>query len=303
LMWPIKDLKALLSSGTYWPHQSRNFPPLICVSTTAGTGSEAGKSSVISDLEGVKYVIGHPTFMPLFVALDPQLTTSLPAQLTSSTAVDAFFHCLEALMVTQKDAYEDGCDDNAIQDCDHYAMEGMKLILRHLPIVLKEPTNLQSRLALLVAASLGAKAFRKGSLGAVHSTAHSLSFASHLHHGTAIARMSFPVTHYNEELLSSSELKSQDSTTSSLSKFESLYNLFDKNGFKASGKHKLSTAIKQFVEKVGLKAGISDLLPSSSVDSFLQNLAVVSSKDGCQTNMVPLKEADYRKIFDFASKY
>lgn len=298
----------MLSSGSFTNSPIRqNYPPLVCIPTTAGTGSEAGKSSVISDLNGVKSVIGHPSFMPLFVALDPQLTTSMPPQLTASTATDALFHCFEALMVTQKDAYEDGCDDSAIQDCDHYAVEGIKLILRHLPLVMKEPNNLQSRLALLVAGSLGAKAFRKGSLGAVHSTAHSLSFASHLHHGTAIARMSFPVTHYNETLLHSRT--KDEETQSSLSKFGLLYDTFHSyGGFSASSpsdRHKLSQVISQFIESCGLKVGVKDLLPSSSSErnKLLEDLAQVSFKDACQTNLVRLSLEDYRNIFKLAAEF
>ena len=69
LLWPVNDLKKMLSAGKFPQESAQNIPPLICIPTTAGTGSESGKSSVIADLNGVKSVLGHPSFMPTFVVL------------------------------------------------------------------------------------------------------------------------------------------------------------------------------------------------------------------------------------------
>ena len=152
------------------------MPPLFAIPTTAGTGSEVGRSSVITLKEtGRKTIFFHPGLMPDIAVLDPILTVGLPPHITAATGMDAFTHCAEAYLV-----------DSFHPMADALAVEGMKMIVANLPKVLDEPGNLDARGKMLLAASMGATAFQKG-LGMIHSMAHPLSAEFNIHHGLANA--------------------------------------------------------------------------------------------------------------------
>ena len=152
------------------------MPPLFAIPTTAGTGSEVGRSSVITLKEtGRKTIFFHPRLMPDIAVLDPILTVGLPPHITAATGMDAFTHCAEAYLV-----------DSFHPMADALAVEGMKMIVANLPKVLDEPGNLDARGKMLLAASMGATAFQKG-LGMIHSMAHPLSAEFNIHHGLANA--------------------------------------------------------------------------------------------------------------------
>ena len=153
-----------------------SLPPLYAIPTTAGTGSEVGRSSVITlPGTGKKTIFFHPDLMPDIAVLDPTLTTGLPPHITAATGMDAFTHCAEAYLV-----------DSFHPMADALAVEGMKMIVANLPKVLDEPGNLDARGKMLLAASMGATAFQKG-LGMIHSMAHPLSAEFNIHHGLANA--------------------------------------------------------------------------------------------------------------------
>ena len=152
------------------------MPPLFAIPTTAGTGSEVGRSSVITLKETCrKTIFFHPGLMPDIAVLDPKLTVGLPPHITAATGMDAFTHCAEAYLV-----------DSFHPMADALAVEGMKMIVANLPKVLDEPGNLDARGKMLLAASMGATAFQKG-LGMIHSMAHPLSAEFNIHHGLANA--------------------------------------------------------------------------------------------------------------------
>ena len=152
------------------------MPPLFAIPTTAGTGSEVGRSSVITLKEtGRKTIFFHPGLIPDIAVLDPKLTIGLPPHITAATGMDAFTHCAEAYLV-----------DSFHPMADALAVEGMKMIVANLPKVLDEPGNLDARGKMLLAASMGATAFQKG-LGMIHSMAHPLSAEFNIHHGLANA--------------------------------------------------------------------------------------------------------------------
>jgi alcohol dehydrogenase class IV len=152
------------------------MPPLFAIPTTAGTGSEVGRSSVITIKEtGRKTIFFHPGLMPDIAVLDQILTVGLPPHITAATGMDAFTHCAEAYLV-----------DSFHPMADALAVEGMKMIVANLPKVLDEPGNLDARGKMLLAASMGATAFQKG-LGMIHSMAHPLSAEFNIHHGLANA--------------------------------------------------------------------------------------------------------------------
>jgi 4-hydroxybutyrate dehydrogenase len=160
--------------------------PCVAIPTTAGTGSEAGRSSVITK-EGRKQVIFHPSLMASMVILDPELTRGLPPKLTAATGADALIHCLESFTSTVFHPL-----------CDGIALEGLHLIGQSLARAVKNGDDLDARGRMQVAAMMGAVAFQKD-LGAIHSLAHPLSTFCGLHHGTANALCTPFVMKFNAE--------------------------------------------------------------------------------------------------------
>jgi 4-hydroxybutyrate dehydrogenase len=150
--------------------------PFVAVPTTAGTGSEVGRSSVITlDATKRKAVIFHPELLAKLVILDPELTRGLPPKLTAATGADALTHCIESYTCPVFHPM-----------CDGIALEGIHLIVDALPRAYKDGNDLDARGKMLVAAAMGAVAFQKD-LGVVHSMAHPLSTICGMHHGLANA--------------------------------------------------------------------------------------------------------------------
>jgi alcohol dehydrogenase class IV len=146
--------------------------PVVAVPTTAGTGSEVGRASVITDLsDHTKKIIFHPKMLPAIVVGDPELTVGLPANVTAATGMDALSHCLEAW-----------CSPFYHPMAEGIAAEGMRLIRGWLPTAVKEGGNIEARSHMLVASSMGATAFQKG-LGAMHSLSHPCGANLGTHHG------------------------------------------------------------------------------------------------------------------------
>jgi alcohol dehydrogenase class IV len=150
--------------------------PFIAIPTTAGTGSEVGRSSVIT-LEATyrKAVLFHPELLAKLVILDPELTACLPPKLTAATGADALTHCIESYTCPVFHPM-----------CDGIALEGIRLIVDALPRAYRDGNDLDARGKMLVAAAMGAIAFQKD-LGLVHSLAHPLSTICGMHHGLANA--------------------------------------------------------------------------------------------------------------------
>ena len=150
--------------------------PLIALPTTAGTGSEVGRSSIIiEETSQSKKVVFHPEMLPPVVVSDPELTVGLPPDITAATGIDAFVHCFEAY-----------CAPGFHPMAEAIALEGMRLVSEALPVAYRDGSNIDARGKMLVAASMGAAAFQKD-LGAVHALAHSLGAMYDIHHGLANA--------------------------------------------------------------------------------------------------------------------
>jgi len=150
--------------------------PLIAIPTTAGTGSEVGRSSVITlDATHRKAVLFNPEMLAKLVILDPALTVGLPPHLTAATGADALTHCIESFTCPSFHPM-----------CDGIALEGARLIFEALPKAYRDGKDLTARGHMLVAAAMGAVAFQKD-LGVVHSLAHPLSSICGMHHGLANA--------------------------------------------------------------------------------------------------------------------
>jgi len=175
-----------------WDHPrarpiERELPCFIALPTTAGTGSEVGRSSVISDdATHIKKIIFSPRLLARAVFADPELTFDLPAHVTAATGMDALTHNVESYIAK---GYHPMCDG--------IALEGLRIAARALPLAVREPTNLQARSDMLMASMMGAVAFQKD-LGATHSCAHALSTVADLHHGLANGIMIDYVMRFNQ---------------------------------------------------------------------------------------------------------
>ena len=162
------------------------IPPIVAIPTTAGTGSEVGRSAVISDDEThAKKIIFDPQLLPKVVLADPKLLLGLPAGITAATGMDALTHLIEAFLAKGSNPL-----------CDGIALEGIYLVSQHLKDSVSfarqkaagespdQAAHLRARAGMLNASMMGAIAFQKG-LGVTHSCAHALSTIHNTHHGLA----------------------------------------------------------------------------------------------------------------------
>jgi len=170
-LWDFEDI------GDWWTRaDSDAIAPVIAVPTTAGTGSEVGRASVISNSDShEKKIIFHPKMLPVTVICDPELTVGMPAFITAGTGLDAFAHCVEAYSSPHYHPMSQGI-----------ALEGMKLVKDNLPIAYADAQNLEARANMMSAAAMGATAFQKG-LGAIHALSHPIGAVHNTHHGTTNA--------------------------------------------------------------------------------------------------------------------
>ena len=166
-LWDLEDV------GDNWLNADADkIPPIIGVPTTAGTGSEVGRASVIvNEVEHKKAIIFHPKMLPACVILDPELTVGLPAGLTAATGMDALSHNLEAF-----------CSPLYHPMAEGIAIEGIRLIKEYLPSAVADGSNIEARTQMIVASSMGATAFQRG-LGGMHALAHPLGAVYDAHHG------------------------------------------------------------------------------------------------------------------------
>ena len=170
-IWDFEDV------GDNWKKaNAENIAPIIAIPTTAGTGSETGRASVILNEDtGIKKIIFHPKFLPSIVILDPILTLNLPSKITAATGMDALAHNLEAYFSPTYHPMADGI-----------ALEGIKIIYNWLLEAFKNGKNVEARMNMLTAASMGSTAFQKG-LGAIHSLSHPINAQNNIHHGLSNA--------------------------------------------------------------------------------------------------------------------
>ena len=190
-IWDFEDV------GDNWTKaNSDKIAPIIAVPTTAGTGSETGRASVILNEEtGIKNIIFHPKFLPSIVILDPTLTLSLPAKITAATGMDALAHNLEAY-----------CAPGYHPMADGIALEGMRLINNWLLEAVNNGSNIEARQNMLTAASMGSTAFQKG-LGAIHSLSHPVNALNNIHHGLSNAIFMPYVLTFNKDVIEKKIIK------------------------------------------------------------------------------------------------
>ncbi len=170
-IWDFEDI------GDWWTRADADaIAPIVAVPTTAGTGSEVGRASVITNSEThVKKIIFHPKVLPSVVICDPELTVGMPKFITAGTGLDAFAHCVEAFSSPFYHPMSQGI-----------ALEGMRLVVDYLPRAYADGTDLEARAQMMSAAAMGATAFQKG-LGAIHALSHPIGAVFNTHHGTTNA--------------------------------------------------------------------------------------------------------------------
>lgn len=180
-IWDFEDI------GDNWKRvNTSHLIPVIAIPTTAGTGSELGRSSVITDeREHRKVIIFHPRMMPVAVIMDPELTLGLPAHITAATGMDALSHALEALSSPAFHPMAEGV-----------ALNALRIIRQWLPVAVADGSNIEARSQMLVASGMGCVALQKG-LGAVHALAHPLGALYDAHHGLLNAVLMPYVVQFN----------------------------------------------------------------------------------------------------------
>jgi alcohol dehydrogenase class IV len=247
-------------------HIVHPLPYFVALPTTAGTGSEVGRSAVVSENDShLKRVVFSPHILAKTVFADPELTLALPAAVTAATGMDALTHSIESYL---SPAYHPLCDG--------IALEGTRIAAAALRTAVAEPGNLQARGDMMVASMMGAIAFQKD-LGAVHSCAHALGAVCDLHHGLANALMIDTVLAWNYPAVPA--------------KFDALAH--------ACGVEGGGAALVPWLRQLKSDIGITTRLADHGVQStHLPRLVQVASADLChQTNPRPCTAADFDAFF------
>jgi alcohol dehydrogenase class IV len=266
-----------------WDHPqvrpiNQPLPWWVAVPTTAGTGSEVGRSSVISeDDTHLKRIIFSPLLLARAVYADPELTLDLPTLITAATGMDALTHNVESYL---SPAYHPLCDG--------IALEGVRIAARALPVAVQNGRDLVARSDMLMSSMMGAIAFQKD-LGAVHSCAHALSTVADMHHGLANGIMIDHVMRFN--------------LPAAAEKMAELAHVVrapggDAGSAEARGKA-FVTWLTELKASIGIPAGLSDYCaPRALVKADLPRLVEVATADIChQTNPRPCAAADFEKLF------
>jgi alcohol dehydrogenase class IV len=259
----------------------RDIPLFITIPTTAGTGSEVGRSTVISDDETkVKKIIFSPRLLAQRVLLDPDLTLALPSGVTAATGFDALTHLVETFLAK-----------NFHPICDGIALEGLRLVSRNLTLcvdfarqieggareLLSDVDHRHGRGMMLNAAMMGGVAFQKG-LGVTHSLAHALSTVCDLHHGLA-----------NGICIPYAMAFNADAVPERMAELAQVVGASPANG---TGFVTWLTELKQ---ATGIPRNLSDV--GVRMDQ-IPRLVEIAVADGChQNNPKPVTDEDFRALF------
>ncbi len=242
-----------------------NVPSWIAIPTTAGTGSEVGRSGVVTlEANHRKTVIFSPYLLAKVAILDPELTVSMPPRVTAATGFDALTHCLEAY-----------CSLGDHPMADAIALGGLELCAAHLARAVDKGDDLEARGAMMKAAMMGAVAFQKG-LGACHSLAHPLSSEKGLHHGLANALCLPAVVEYNESAIPAKLARIR--------------------GILGAGAKSCADAVRGLRTRVGLPSGLA---AEGVTAADIPKLADKAMEDAChRSNPRPCTKADLAKLYE-----
>lgn len=247
-----------------WKHVRPEVPPIVTIPTTAGTGSEVGRSGVVTlAATGRKTVIFSPHLMAKVAILDPELTVGLPPRLTAATGFDALTHCLEAYVSLGDHPMADGI-----------ALAGLELAAEHLVRAVTSPADLAARGGMMKAAMMGAVAFQKG-LGACHSLAHPLSSEKGMHHGLANALCLPAVVELN-----------QSAVAERLDRVRAILDPAEKT---------CEGALRALRSRLGLPSGLA---AEGVTERDIPKLAAKAFEDAChRSNPRPVTEADLAALY------
>jgi 4-hydroxybutyrate dehydrogenase len=258
---PLVDYDDAVDGGQFI---GPNVPPIVTVPTTAGTGSEVGRSGVVTlAATGRKTVIFSPHLLAKVALLDPELTRSMPPRITAATGFDALTHCLEAFCAL---------GDHPMADA--IALGGLELCTAHLVRAVDHGGDVSARGAMMKAAMMGAVAFQKG-LGACHSLAHPLSSEKGLHHGLANALCLPAVVDFNG--------------SSAAERLDRVRRIVDPNA-KTCGE-----ALRALRSRVGLPGG---LRAEGVSEGDIPKLADKAFEDAChRSNPKPVSRDDLAELY------
>lgn len=245
------------------------LPPFVALPTTSGTGSEVGRSAVVSENDTHhKRTVFSPKILARAVFADPELTLALPAAITAATGMDALTHNIESFL---SPAWHPMCDG--------IALEGLRLGARALATAVAEPDNLRSRTDMMMSSMMGAVAFQKD-LGGVHACAHALGAVCDLHHGLANALMIDTVLAWNFEAVPD--------------KFDALAHAAGVNG----GGPAFVEWLVTLKRRIGIEGGLAQRGVTAGQLPRLAELAAADFTNG--TNPRPATASDYERLFKLA---
>lgn len=263
-IWEFEDI------GDWWTRANADaIAPIIAVPTTAGTGSEVGRASVITNsVTHAKKIIFHPKVLPTVVICDPELTVGMPKFITAGTGLDAFAHCVEAYSSPHYHPMSQGI-----------ALEGMRLVIDYLPRAYADGTDIEARAQMMSAAAMGATAFQKG-LGAIHAMSHPVGAHFNTHHGTTNAVCMPAVLDLNADMI-----RDRFNRAAGYLGIEGGY-----AGFRAF--------VQEFNDSLGIPRGLGALgVTAASIPDLVRDALTDPS---CGGNPVPLTEANLTALFKAA---
>ncbi|MFK7938492.1 MAG: iron-containing alcohol dehydrogenase [Roseovarius sp.] len=260
-VWDFEDI------GDWWTRADADvIAPIIAVPTTAGTGSEVGRASVITDsVSHVKKIIFHPKVLPAVVICDPELTVGMPAFITAGTGLDAFAHCVEAYSSPHYHPMSQGI-----------ALEGMRLVVENLPRAYADGTDIEARANMMSAAAMGATAFQKG-LGAIHAMSHPIGAHFNTHHGTTNAVCMPAVLDFNASAIAD--------------RFDKAASYIGVNG----GFDGFRAFVQGFNDSLGIPRSLSDMgVTEASIPDLVKGAIIDPS---CGGNPIELTEQNLEGLF------
>ena len=263
-VWDYEDV------GDWWTRADADaIAPIIAVPTTAGTGSEVGRASVLTNSEThVKKIIFHPKVLPSIVICDPELTVGMPKHITAGTGLDAFAHCVEAFSSPHYHPMSQGI-----------ALEGMRLVIEYLPRAYANGSDIEARAQMMSAAAMGATAFQKG-LGAIHAMSHPVGAYFNTHHGTTNAVCMPAVLNLNADAIRDRFDRAAG--------YLGLKGGFD--GFRAF--------VQEFNDSLGIPRRLSDLgVTAEAIPDLVRDALTDPS---CGGNPVPLTRDNLTALFEAA---
>ena len=261
-VWDFEDI------GDWWTRaNARAIAPIVAVPTTAGTGSEVGRASVITNSQSQeKKIIFHPQVLPSVVICDPELTVGMPPAITAGTGLDAFAHCVEAFSSPHYHPMSQGI-----------AIEGMKLVIDNLPRAYQDGADIEARAHMMSAAAMGATAFQKG-LGAIHALSHPLGAMHHTHHGTTNAVCMPAVLQLNRPVIQQ--------------RFDRIASYLGIDG----GFDGFCNFVDEFNTSLGIPKRMSDL---GVTNPDIDRLTATALQDpSCHGNPIPLTPQTTRSLFE-----